>query len=143
MKLKQKQKDEMDNEESDSGLFHRLFPVGLLMVVLGLLLLLVLLLLILALFAHGLGHKLLEGHVIAFFLGVACGLKVISVVLLQKRDVNIPSRRYCRQSPAHAHAQYVSQVGCACRSESGHRHHAGHSGFQTCCHATPQRGSCQ
>ena len=62
--------------QSNSGLFPRLFPaVGLLMVVLGLLLLLVLVLLILALFAHCLGHKLFEGHVIALFLGVACGLE--------------------------------------------------------------------
>lgn len=62
--------------QSNSGLFHRLFAaVGVLMVVLGLLLLLILVLLILALFAHCLGHKLLEGHVIALFLGVACGLK--------------------------------------------------------------------
>lgn len=61
--------------QSNSGLFHRLFAaVGLLMVVLGLLLFLVLILLILALFAHCLGHKLLEGHVIALLLGVTGGL---------------------------------------------------------------------
>lgn len=63
--------------QSNSGLFHRLFTtVGLLMIVLGLLLFLVLVILILALFAHCLGHKLLESHVVALFLGVACGLKV-------------------------------------------------------------------